>query len=201
VAKIHADRIPGFLEALARERTVREQAFLGYVEPILGIDLAPLTLERLNLLILAENRYLCGGEARIADVLQLLWICSKAFTFERKDRDKFIRRHAPAVLAENAKADAAILEYIGDAFLDVDPPGGKLVHEPLAAWMAQHVFIVAKETGWSRDVIYRQLGFNEVMQYVRLAERHNGGTVLNPLSGEKKMRWLEGLNAPATPDS
>lgn len=196
MGNINADAIPGFTEALERERSVRERAFLGACEPIEGIPVVPLTLERLHVLMMAGNCFVRSGPFKVADVLQFLWVASPEWSYEKGARDSFIASYADTVFKRFHECVKAIKEMVNDTFVDVDkgPTSANEVGEPLTAWVAYYVFMIAHETGWSRDDIYQRIPFTEIIQYLRLAEKMKGGTVNNPTSTAAKMAWLEELN-------
>lgn len=195
MGNINADAIPGFREALERERVVREHAFLGACEPIEGVSVVPLTLERLHVLMVARNCFVAKEPFKVGDVLQFLWVASPGWSYSKTDRDAFIAKYAEHVFTHFHQCVEGIKSMVTDTFMDVDRDGesGK-ISEPLTAWVAYYVLMAARETGWSRNTIFKDIPFTELIQYLRIADKLRGGTVNNPTSTAAKMAWLETLN-------
>lgn len=191
------EQIPGLREAARRERELRERAFLGAVEPIAGIEMSPLTLERLNLLMLAGNAYVCGGAPTAGDAAAVLWVGSAAFRpGDLEARDRFVRRIARLPVDE---VEAGVLGYLDTALFDLVGDGagasGKSSgRQPVVSWVASIVDTIASEYGWARrDIMTCPLA--ELAQYLRRIELRQGGKPGNPLSDKAKTDWLAQQNA------
>lgn len=188
------DIIPGYKEALACEREKRDAAFLGAVEPIAGVAVAPLTLARLNLLILSGNAFAIGGPISPAHAAHFLWIAREGFTpGDPTGKLQFFRRVARLPVIDVYEG---ISRCLRDAFFDLDeaaPAGSRPA--PIASWVACLVDRIASEYGWSRREIM-DTPIVELSQYLRCIERRHGGTLLNPTSDGVKFAWLESINNP-----
>jgi hypothetical protein len=186
-----ADTIPGYAEALARERELRELAFCGACAPIAGVEVVPLTLRRLALLRLAHNPFVAGsGPIRAADAALFLWVVSSVFKpADTAARDAFVKRIAALPTRD---VQAGIYEYLHLAFFDLDA-GSNQTSAPIASFEASVVHTLAKEYGWTRDAIL-DLSLAEISQYLRLIDASRGSPVVNPTSDGVKMKWLESVN-------
>lgn len=81
-----------FNAALAWERDRREEAFLGFVAPIRGVPVQPLSVRRLLYLLQGGCSILHGGGADAAGILQFLWIVSPKFRAGDLDARALSRR-------------------------------------------------------------------------------------------------------------
>lgn len=192
-----ADQIPGLAEALQRERELRELAFLGATEPIAGVPVIPLTLERLNLLMVSRNAYVTGGEPSAGHVAHFLWIVSRAFKpHDLQKRDVFIRSIAQIPLE---LADAGIRSYLEAALMDfvAGADAGGASSTPVVCWLAALVDTIAREYHWSRQEILTT-PLAELAQYLRRIEQRQGGRPRNPISDAATAAWLRQVNAQAS---
>lgn len=76
---IGIDEIPGYREAIDRERNVRENAFLGLRERICGFPVEPITLRHLIILRGIESPFVNGGECNKAECARFLWVMRPGF--------------------------------------------------------------------------------------------------------------------------
>ncbi len=86
--------IPGYREALQRERYLRDTAFLGGLELVCGVEVRPLSLRTLLLLEFAGNGYVnpCyfdSGTEALAHALQVLYYCQPEFKAPTSPRYSF----------------------------------------------------------------------------------------------------------------
>jgi hypothetical protein len=187
------ESIPGYAEALARERELRELVFAEACAPIAGVEVTPLTLRKLAYLRIAGNRFVTGsGPVTAAHAVLFLWVASRAFVpFDLVARNKFI--NSASRLPASDVYDG-IRAYLADAFFDVDGSDGD-GSPPIASFEASVIDTIASAYGWTREAIL-DLSLPEVSQYLRLIDRRRGGVVTNPTSDRVKMKWLESMNNP-----
>src|SRR5438045_2376978 len=90
--------IPGFAEAVIKERLVRDAAFLGITESLGPFEVVPITLRRWIILRLVRNPLVTSGTPTPDDLVNFLWLLSTAFsptdkkvkrTFEKRCRRIF----------------------------------------------------------------------------------------------------------------
>lgn len=192
-----ADQIPGLREAMQRERDLRELAFVGHAEPIAGVAVVPLNLQRLNLLMVARNAYVTGGAPSPAHAAQFLWVVFVGFApGDLAARDAFVRRVARLPWDD---VDAGIRSYLDAALFDLtaDSGGATSGSAPVISWLAAMVDQIAREYHWSRDEILT-MPIAEMAQYLRRIEQRAGARPRNPYSDAATAAWLREVNSRAT---
>lgn len=148
--------IPGFREAVARERKLRDRAFLGGNEIVCGVVVKQLSLRTLIMLEHAENgfvipyRYDTGLEL-VSHAMQVLWFARaewqppevKPFSFwrsfynsvaERKFQTKLLRAYKPMQLVEEVQ------EWLDESF--VDSPSGSADKTFVPSYVAYPAHVV-----------------------------------------------------------
>lgn len=88
--------IPGYADAIKRERLIRDRAFLGGSEIVCGVEVNPITVRRLIMLEHAGNgyvipcRFIDDNEA-VAHAMALLFFCRVGFEVPKSPRYSFVR--------------------------------------------------------------------------------------------------------------
>ena len=167
-------RVPGYLEAVQRERLVRESAYLGLCEDIQGFTVLPLTLEKLMLLRSIRSPLLSDSTPTPEELSIFLWVLSPEFTqskrsfgkwlFFRRCRNAFVappktlldvilkRKETADVTIRATMAISAARSYIDEAFQDRPPSKGNASLETdYFCDAAQICVMMGKECGFSRD--------------------------------------------------
>lgn len=94
--------IPGYLEAVSRERLIRDAAYLAacpspvvpmVTERIGTFDVLPITLRHYVILRMKQNPLLYGKPPDPAELAELLWVLSPGWVPDAKARDKWMRKH------------------------------------------------------------------------------------------------------------
>lgn len=134
-------QIPGYAEAIVRERFLRDSAFLGVTETVGGFELKPLTLRHYLLLRILRSPLLYDETPSPVELAQFLWSVSAEYSTDPKARKRFLKRcrkftpPAPPLLWESkrwrSRFNAALLEmakcltetreYISEAMMDRPP--------------------------------------------------------------------------------
>ena len=188
--------IPGLAEAVAKEQSLRDGAFVDVPALAGGIILEPLTIRRLLILETCGDPFTCGGKVSAGDVARFLWVCSPGFTTtDRKKRDAFIKACAKMDAVETVKE---IRAHVERAFFDAPQGGSADAGQSTTSFAASLVDVFASEYGWAEEAIL-DLPLPRAFQYLRkIQKRHDPkGLQSNPLSDRVKGDFLRGLNAKA----
>ena len=115
---------PGWVAAVAREREIRESAYLGLPYPIAGgaIMLQPLTLRQQMILYAARNPFVCGGPIHPSDAMAVLWVIQPEYAPTNiEGRDAFLARLEAADLPW-ATVVKELATFIEESTLDAPRP-------------------------------------------------------------------------------
>lgn len=133
--------IPGYADAIARERFLRDAAFLGVTETVAGFELKPFQLRHYLLLRIAKNPMVYGDLPSPVELAQFLWIVSVDYVpGDARARARFLkrcrsftpsppllfktkryRRHFERVAARFMEVYEAALAYVAEASMDCPP--------------------------------------------------------------------------------
>src|SRR5262245_22397906 len=84
--------IPGYLQAVIRERVVRDAAFLGINETIAGFEVVPMTLRHYIILRVMGNPLIRENQTPAPeDVFNFLWLLSSKFTAKNSWAKRWFR--------------------------------------------------------------------------------------------------------------
>lgn len=179
--------IPGYEEAMKRERDIRSAAFINAPELICGLKVNPLNLNHVALLEALGSPYLCGGVPSAEDTAIFLWIVSVQFkAFDIEARDAFVRSiaHMDAELLQ-----AEIASYMDEAWQD--SPSGRDNGPAPTSWAAAMVDALACEYGWSEAEIMA-IPVKRLFQYLRrIRMRIDPKAIFIDSSDELRAKWLE----------
>lgn len=118
--------IPGYAEAVLRERMLRDAAFLGLSETVGPFELRPLTLRGYLVLQMARSPLLHHATPSREQLVQFLWAQSVDYKPGRKGRFarwlfmRKCRKHL-ATFTESARIIGACHAYIDEAMMDAPP--------------------------------------------------------------------------------
>jgi hypothetical protein len=212
--------IPGYAEAVVKERVIRDASFLGITESVGPFEVVPMTL-RHYLVLRAMRSPLLGKETPSPDDLaSFLWLLSPQYTpaggrvkarFVRACRKSFYPpRYLPLVNTARARARhqrkcdaklAVAAEIITKARTYVDesmqdrPPVQSTV-----GFQAEHISdgayfcaLFGREYGWTQEETLNT-PLKRVFQYCTEQKIHHGSKVplCNP-SDRVKSRWMRSL--------
>lgn len=144
--------IPGYAEAVARERNNRVFPLLGINDLINGIDVLPLTPMHLVLLEGCDSPFLYGrGDWSEKRIEQFLWIVRPEYTTDKTVRDRFFSEHAGKFTPDTSQE---ILAYL-DRHLQDAPANDAVSGESKSyySWCAALVDILASRYGWEIEYI------------------------------------------------
>jgi hypothetical protein len=129
-----------YLEAVETELADRSIAFLGLPDKICGIPCFQLNAEKYETLRLDRSPFILGGTIDYLDVAKFLWIVSKCFSHDGKEKNAFFEAIYHLDLDE---CIADINEYMDRAFLDCPQSGKK--DRPLASLSANIYYQMSGE--------------------------------------------------------
>ncbi len=144
--------VPGYAEAVEREKNNRVFPFLGVHDSINGIEVAALTPSHLVLLDGCGSPYIYGltdpDPARIA---QFLWVVQPDFAHDASARDAFVAQHKDQFTPKTADA---ITEYLTRHLQDAPTPEATAGEtKSYFSWCAALVDLFAGRYGWSVEYI------------------------------------------------
>lgn len=209
---------PGYAEAVANERLVRDAAFLCRVETVAGFDLRPMTLRHYLVLRLAGSPCLAKtGDVEPWQAAAFLWLLSPEWTPGARARARFMRRCRPfaqpglplfstqraiarwgrqskAAKARLAEVVKGIREFVEETMLD-RPSGGKGGYGPSYYSDVCFWWGTLGRNGYpmSREEIL-ETPLKILFQSLREITESKGGHVVNKSDG-LKAEHLQRLNA------
>lgn len=165
---INYSEIPGYLEAVNREQTVRELAFLPVPLPICGVPIRHMNMRHYMLLQGCGNRFVCGGRPGPADVLGFLWFLSPEYSTQAGAREKFAKDYAKAWRSRFSELCGGIVEYLDGVFQD-SPASDGTKSKSFTAAAAGMVDTLASQYGW-RDEDILEMPIARIFQYYKRIE-------------------------------
>ena len=188
--------IPGYREAVERENSVRDAAFLDLPEFICGTQVNQITPQHFLILDGIGSPFVSGGTPTAEDVVKFLWILSPEFCRPTSIWNR-IRRWRFTVSCRNIdffKAIGAIVRFIRETFHD-SPGGTGPRSAPIASCVAGPVHVLANKYGWSEAEILN-LPYKRIFQYFRLIQiQANPKVITFNSSDHVRAKWLDEINA------
>ena len=158
--------IPGYLEAVNREQTARELAFLPAPLPICGVPIRHMNIRHYTLLSGCGNRFVRGGRPGVADVLGFFWFMSPDYSTAEGARERFVLKHRAAWDKRMDELVAGIAAYVDSVFMDSPSGGGGGGGKFYTAPAAGMVDTLAFQYGW-RDEDILEMPLARVFQYYK----------------------------------
>lgn len=188
--------IPGYSEALVRERKAREEVFWDLETDICGFKVLPLTLERFQMLRRRGNAFITGQFPSVEDITQFFFImspdfckasyslrfrlwrfvrrCVTTFTPPNKPllktqmRMALWERKVAARIQDQAVAIDSIKAFIDDAFQDA-PDGESDGKSYYAGWVGISGELARNGIGIEQT---RQMPLGEIFQRLKEIQRN-----------------------------
>jgi hypothetical protein len=205
--------IPGYAEAVIRERVVRDAAFLGITESIGPFEVVPLTLRHWLILRLMRSPFLTKETPSPNDVFNFLWMLSTTYSpgdkraksrFERRCRHCFFlaiintrwaRSWHEVKRLKRLTAAANIIDSIR-AFMEEslqDRPPVQKTKGFEADYYSDAAFfccLFGREFGWSQEETLN-MPMKRLFQCLNeIREKRGGRTPLSNPSDSVKAKWL-----------
>ena len=177
------DTLSEYERAVASERYHRAQAMLGLPELIAGIQVEPLTYERLEWLNVVGNPFVCGGIVDLARIMEFIWIVSPNWKMEvGSEKPEWISFNQRNIALDVKEAREGIEEYVERAFLDSTGISGGVSFYAQTAGAYQALNSSFPGGGWTLDVV-KKTPIRIALQLIKAADRRAGCTVQNLRSG------------------
>ncbi|PTY02737.1 hypothetical protein DB346_08150 [Verrucomicrobia bacterium LW23] len=161
--------VPGYKEAVERELTLRETAFLCDRTVLAnGLRVRQFTPTHMLQALYSESPFVMGGNVQGEHLLQFLWIIRDPTLWKDEDKQRFISAHLyllqPAPFLE---AFHAIQQYMEETFMD-RPAAAEVAGEHTSYYsnVAELVDIFGHEYGWEEQYILN-LPYIRLYQYLR----------------------------------
>lgn len=189
-----ANGIPGFEQALERERSERNLAYLNPVEIVCGHRVRQVTPLLLCKLLEARSPFMCGGSYGYPHVVQFLCILGESqLTTETAFLEEQRRLFAALVSIPLHECEKQISEFLGVTFRD--QPSGKKDGAPIASSVAWLEYRMTGEPWkWTREQTLNT-PLRIIYQQIRCWQKEQGESVVNNLSHKAKAEWLKQLQA------
>lgn len=187
------DLIPGYREAVQKERAVRSVSFIEAPEVICGLKVRPLNMRHIALLEALGNPFMMGGAPTAEDIAAFMWIVSVQFKpFDIEARDAFIRSIS---FMDASQLENEIVQFMDEAWQD--SPSGRDGGPAPTSWAAAIVDAIASEYGWSEQDIM-DVPVKRLFQYMRRIRLRNDikAVFIDP-SDKLRAAWLESQNKTA----
>jgi len=193
--------IPGYREAIEREATGRESAFLSIPEFICGVPVSALTLRHVAFISQLSLRMPTDANDLSSEELELLlWILSPDYSSRKSIARTFKRfRHTLRFSFSRFRhgrqqIGVALAVYFADAFADSPPSSGGFQVQ-YNSWIANHVDALSSEYSWPLEEVL-SLPVKVAFQLERAtAKRYNPKAILFNNSDKVRLDWLRKKNA------
>ena len=160
--------IPGYAEAVAKERESRDVPFLDIRETLLGVPVKPFSPIALLRLDLAGSPFVIGlsNIASHIDVAAFVWCVSARYQLPTESGAAFNRWRTVRKLrkVQLGSARDSIHEFVESAMQDSPGRRGD-GGQSCASWISGIVHRLASQYGWTREYIVA-LPFLEIWQYL-----------------------------------
>jgi hypothetical protein len=198
--------IPGYCEAVSRERLVRDAAFLALPENIAGFELRQMTLRDYMVARLSPDlrKMINGDTPTPVELATFLWFMSVGYTSSDKDRKRFMVRcryfyppalpwlHLPRAMANwrhnndsalNRMAETLIevRQYISETLQD-QPPRTSCTDCYTPSYYSEGVFwcaIMARQYGWT-EATTLEMPVKRLFQYLNEIKEFLPGNAVRP---------------------
>src|ERR1044071_5618505 len=194
--------IPGYREAVAKERLAREASFMPITETVGGFELVPMTLRQYLVLSVMQSPVLTGDTPSLDDLDSFLWLLHPRYKptggFHRWRMRRKLRRCAlpakPLWTSKRIRARherwvtvaryrlgkllEAVRSYVSESLQDWQPsgvPDGCVSVEHYGEGVAV-CSAFARQYGWPPEVTLN-LPMKQVLQYVKEIKAFNGSKV------------------------
>lgn len=172
--------IPGYADALRKEREARDLAFCDWPVPLCGLSVNQFTLTHLLILGNCDNAFVAGGVPTPEDVAFFLWVVSPEYApNDARARNRFLKRIAGKV--RYVQACQEISEYMESAFQDAPSPNSTPTFKAYTSFAATYCDLFAAEYGWDDSQVMRKPVARLFQLYRRIQRRNEPRCVMfNP---------------------
>lgn len=190
--------VPGYLEAVEKERRSRTLVFLGLPENICGEKIHNLTPHLLVVLFSIGSPFVCGGGGDItaAHIAQFIWALHVDYIPRSNPGSEELRKKICDSIASRdlRKSYDEIAEYLEETFLDA--PDGDAKSRPIASQPAWLIYRFRREPFRMTKEEVMHTPLRELYQLLRCEDKYNGEDPKNKLSDKVRGDWLAEMNTP-----
>lgn len=191
---ITGQEIPGYQEALEREKSLRNLAMDGQDVPLLGRIVQQFTLRHMVRLGGCNSPFIIGGPVDLADVAMFLWFISPDYSLDKTAREAFFKE---AVRLDFEAARLEIKRYLDDAFWDNDSgsaaSGVPVLVKSYYSYAARLVSLFGERFGWDDDAVMDK-PVARLFQYERVIQKRLGLPISNRTDGFLS-KWMAERNS------
>ena len=184
------------LDAVAREKSLRDAAWLDLPARICGMEFRQMTVRHYLVLDGVDSPFVRGGIPTPEQLAQFLWIVSPSFTPDEGEALRFTKEIGKLPFTQAVQESLA---YVEQTFLDA-PQGAKRDDgsPDYFSWLSSIVDALGSEYGWKPFEIM-EMPLRQVFQLLRvIRRRHDPKAVLfNNLSDRAKLDWVQSMKKKA----
>lgn len=204
---LHTVEIPGYSDALKREASVRDSAWIESNEIVAGVEVIPLNLRTVLLLERARNGFLVpcrfdNGAEVVAHALQVLYFARPQFrpptladagiisqVFESVRRQRFMESVIRRVDYDDLVKE--VREWLDEAFMDCPSGSAENVNPASHAASPAYVLDLLSSGGYHfTESEVMEMPLKKLWQLMRLAARRVHGTALANPSDDLAVKHL-----------
>ena len=180
--------IPGFREAVERERKIRNQSYLDDIpETLCGIEVKPLTLRKLILLGEIESPFVVGGHVTPYHIGAFFVVMTERTGFSKWR----LLRQVSFLSAESAIE--AIKAFMDEAFQD-SPPQSEGEEASYYSFAASLVDVFASQYGWTRKLVVDSPLKCIFQELKSITKRNRPDAIMFNPSDRVRGEWLAEMN-------
>ena len=163
-----------YAEAVYRESSLREAAFLPITLDIAGVEVKPLTPRMFIVLDFLQSPFITAkDELDAGDIANFLWVVSTQYELNNPTKkEEFLQKVVADVEVDTCIKD--ISTYVQEAFIDAPSipmvtdksPRQKQNNIPFYAWVVNYIDVLAHEYGWDDEKIIH-MSFTKIFQYTK----------------------------------
>lgn len=188
-------KVPGYLDAVEREKLVRNVSFLPITLFVEGFELCQMTLNHWLLLYIARSPMVFGGIPRPDQAAQFLWVMNPDYNPEGRGKRALLRR-CRKVFRNPSKAQRLVAEinrYMHETMLDLDRSSGAADETSYFADPCYLVGMLCFHFGWSEDAVMR-MPLARIFQYKKVIKLLTASSI--PLGNPSERLISDWLNNP-----
>lgn len=186
--------IPGYDDALSKERNFREEIFLDLPAKICGIYIHEVTPFLFARLCAINTPFLGQGTIFEDEIVRFLWALSVDFTTDTEKRKAFQLETTKSLAGKWKDAELEIDVFLEATFMD-SPMGSGGDCVPYVSGIAWMIFRMGCDPfNWKKEETLHA-PMRLIYQLMKCQDLERGRVLYNPISDKVKAYWLDALNA------
>jgi hypothetical protein len=182
--------IPGYREAIERERDLRAVAYLDLPEIVCGERVRNITPRLLTVLTVFKSPFIIGGPVDPTHIAQFIWACHVEYDPKnRRRRNQVCNRVADIPFL---RAREEVDEFTAATFMD-SPDGPETI--PIASSAAWLIYRFRRDPFRQPEHITMDIPLRKLYQELRCDDKYNGAIVTNK-SHKIRGDYLDAMNTP-----